>query len=388
MVKQINALIFLDRTGISYYSLERQSIITYKFNPAYMQDMELMDPSAFIKEFTAWIDTNKIVPSHYSILISDSLIFRKDIIDPTSPPVAQLPHDAKQNLKNAKEVTVEKSKKREEEIHNFLELVPFESLLAKVFYSPTITRVIATNQEITTAIRNSLQVRGFTLDAIAPLFIFGEHVTINQGISVQTAQSMLQKYLLITQNNMLENPHVLNENQTPIPTKNMVKKEKIKKNMRLYIMIGVFCFLMIILGIVSYFSLFTQTTPSKQVRPTLSPTITASVSATPTIEIVVPIASPTAFLTEQTVRVNIQYNPQSELLVNRIQTVLGQKGVLNITTDNSLVQSPTRTVILFGSGISPTFRESILRDIQLISPSLSVQENTNTSFDLGIIVGQ
>jgi hypothetical protein len=211
-------------------------------------DLELINGKkldALIKKF---IVANKLGPKNIIILLSTQLTYDKDF-----------PHGS---------IEVEKH------IEEFLELVPFESVISKKALLSGRTKVIAANKEFCDGIKESFVNAGFIVSGIYPLSLCLE--------LAPELQSSMDLNLVIN-----KVPELRNFNLMPSPEvaiNSMRNKEKPNRN-RLFLLIGVMVFLGLILASVIYTNIISPKTPARRTNVLPKPTIVPQQNVTTPVNV-------------------------------------------------------------------------------------------------------
>src|ERR1035437_2862749 len=114
-------IIFIDRFGFSVYQDTLANIPKFNFTPDLVSNTDVVNKDQFGSLIATFIQINKMVPSSLAVILSDDVIYIKDLVNPPKPVPAQ---GLKTDSNDEKE--------HQDEVQNFLEDVPFEEVLAKV----------------------------------------------------------------------------------------------------------------------------------------------------------------------------------------------------------------------------------------------------------------
>lgn len=244
-----SGVFYIESNKAYYYEESLGSPLSMEFGPEIISDLEVVNKKKLESAIQVFINGNKIVPKSIIILLSTTVTFDKDFMETT--------------------LEIDKS------IDEFLELVPFEDYISKKSKFPGKTKVVATNRQLCETIKNSFVVLGFVVAGVYPLSFCLE--------AVPQLATNLDLSLIINKSPELRSFNLLPD--LPLSA-DSPKKEK-KDNKRLYILIGTFAILVVILLFVVYRFIILvpkspQTLPTNTSPP--QPTITqkiASPSASP-----------------------------------------------------------------------------------------------------------
>ncbi|QQG41727.1 MAG: hypothetical protein HYV90_00215 [Candidatus Woesebacteria bacterium] len=143
-------IIFLERD--KFYLYNGGSVLSLNFPAQILPDLDVKNKDALFNLITTFIQNNKIEPSQLFFVISEAVCFSKDfpVKDPTDVTGVQTSSQA------------------------FIDAVPFNSVLSKIYKTQTVYRVVATNQELVDVVVDAFVHRGFGLTAIVPANIYPE----------------------------------------------------------------------------------------------------------------------------------------------------------------------------------------------------------------------
>ncbi len=266
--KKPTGVFFVDGNKAFYFEQSLGAPIPMEITADIFSDLELISGKkldALIKKF---IITSKFGPKNIIILLSTQVTYDRDF-----------PHGS---------IEVEKH------IQEFLDLVPFESVISKKALFSGRTKVIAANKEFCDAIKSSFVNAGFIVSGIYPLSLCLE--------LAPELQSSMDLNLVINKVPELKDFNLM---PTPEVALSATKKQEAPDKNRLFLLIGV----MVLLGVVLAFVLYKNVlapqksersnelpkpkTRTKSVAPKISPAeiLESSPSAENSV-IVSPVVSP------------------------------------------------------------------------------------------------
>lgn len=234
--KKPTGVFFVDGNKAFYFEQSLSSPVSLEIPQDILTDLELINVKkldALIKKF---IVTNKLGPKNIIILLSTQLTFDRDF-----------PHGS---------IEVERH------IEEFLELVPFESVISKKALLSGRTKVIAANKELCDGVRTSFVNAGFIVSGIYPLSLCLE--------LAPELQSSMDLNLVIN-----KIPELKNFNLMPTPEVAINSSKNIEKpsKSRLYLLIGVMILLGVILLVVVYTNIISPKASSRKSNVLPKPTI-------------------------------------------------------------------------------------------------------------------
>ena len=249
MAKQL--LLYVEGTRGIFYGGDLTAMQQVDFPQDIVRDLDIISKEKFSALIQASIDAYQLLPAPITFILSTLVTFDKDMT----------------------EIPKEEQQKEEQK---FLDQVPFQEILSYKFSQDKKKKIVAANKDFVFAMKTAFEKRGFSVAAAVPLAIiqdiYPELVTdLNFDMLLGKLDSMKQYNMFITQ----EILHTL-----ITPTQREAKQGK-KDNKRLYLMVGVFGFLLILLAIVAVINLAPPKPPARppQIRPTTQSVITPSAQA-------------------------------------------------------------------------------------------------------------
>lgn len=243
MASKSSIVIFLDRTGFLLYQTGIPNIWQFSFEEGLVSDLEVVDKDGLINVIWSFIQSNKIVPGDIIVVLSDSVVFEKDLTSQKS---------GQEGDNKTAQADYSIKEMQEKEIQRFMENVPFEEVIAKVIGGKVI---VATNKELLEAIIYPFKKLGCILEAVVPSFIYAQKTDFSQGLSQDIAQMVIRETNLLRFGNMLlgqqEAVQQPKEENDYKPAEYPINKTK---NPRQYVLLAVFIILLGVLAVV-YFTL-------------------------------------------------------------------------------------------------------------------------------------
>lgn len=377
ILKNHPIVIYLDRNGFILYQDSLASLFQFSFLPDVVRDLEVINKEKLISFINSFIQTTKIIQSSLVVVLSDSVIFQKTLVAGS-----QAAQAVSQTDNNTGEL-------QEKEIQNFLENIPFEDILAKQVKTTLGIMLVAVNKELVETITDPFKKYGCFIAAIVPSFIYGETVNFaSTGLTYDTAQAVLQKGELLKQGNLLTGQEAINPPQSLEDNKEQEKEKP--KNIRQYVLVGIFIVLLIILGI-AYFTLGrAPLTPKKiQSQPPVEPI--NAISPTPTISIeptnILKESSPSATVDPKSIQIKIIEKAENKNLENALRQGLLQVGFQDIKSEISANAIPAKSSVLFSQSIPNILRQIAISEIKKVLPDVLVQESQDAELTITVIIG-
>ncbi|MDO8270099.1 MAG: hypothetical protein Q7T54_05535 [Candidatus Levybacteria bacterium] len=219
--KKQAALLYLDKNGFYFYTDGLPSVISLAFIDNAVRDMDVVNGASLIAQVKAFIDQYRLMPSMITIILSPNVAFEKDI--------AGLTREA-----------------QAEEIKNFIDTIPFESVLTRTYPIEKGVKVIGFNEDLYTELKNGFEKNSFGIDMVIPYQLLGTDQTLIKNLTTDNAAQFLKRCDHLKQYTLLITEKQKNPGPSPV-TETVVQKPK-KNYTRLFVMIGVFTFLFAVLG--------------------------------------------------------------------------------------------------------------------------------------------
>lgn len=351
-------ILFLDRSGFSMFQDTLPNIVKFNFTPDIVANLDVVNKEQFSNLIAAFIQINKIVPSSLAVILSDNIVYVKDLVQ--SQPNPEQEH--------------------KEEIQSFLENVPFEEVLAKVIKTGETNRIVVVNRDLIMAIADVFADKGSVMEAVIPSFIFGSKANFTLGLNQDNLQTVLKEAEIIKEGNLLTDqqkaifPQSLEGEQK--------EKEKKPQNIRQYILVGAFVTLLIILGVVYLNMGASQTPPARKIKsssavvvPTLIPTLTQEQITTVPIDF-------------KNVKIKIVQNSESEVIGNNLKNELLKIGFEDIASEILGDTAAEKSSVIFSKTVPADVRERAFTEIKKILPDVSILENQDPDLTVTIILGK
>ncbi len=168
--------------------------------PTAIKDWDLVNKEVLQDNIVSFITANKIEPSQITFVLSEQACFSQDVV---------AKDQAKTNV----------------EAHLFLDAVPFNYVISKVYKIAQGVRVVAANKDIIDAITEVLSEKGFILFAVVPAAIFPQEGA-KTILDAQFAKVIESNRELIMTGNMIESKTTLGQSPAPTPAGPIVTTKK------------------------------------------------------------------------------------------------------------------------------------------------------------------
>jgi hypothetical protein len=373
-------ILFIDRFGFSLYQDTLTGIPKFNFTQDLVANLDVVNKEQLSGLIATFIQINKIIPSSLAVILSDNVIYVRDLESPVQKPVPG--QDLKTNPNDDKE--------QEDKVQCFLENIPFEEVLAKVIKTVNVNRVVAINKDLVMTIINAFVSKGSVVDAIIPGFMYGQSVNFTAGLTLDNVRAILGNMEILKSGNLLTDQEKI------IPSRNLggeligspeISEVKKPQNLRQYILIGVFIVLIIILVVV-YLASSSPQTPSQNSKTNPTHTVTPSTipsAVKPTLT-QAPVASISADF--QGIAIKIVQSSQMDKKAADLRSGLLNMGFKDVTSGVSKVSIPEKSSVMFSQDIPEDLRNTIIAEIKEVLPDVSVLESQDSDSTINIVIGK
>lgn len=234
-----NGVIFLDRNGMLLFVSSLGRVLQFNFAPNVIRDLEVINHEMLEAQIDAFFKQSGIAPFEGTILLSSNLLFEK----PISP---------------------EQTDEEKTSLEAFIENLPFEHV-GSITYTNDQPRYIATNKDFYQTLIKIFKKNNCVIDLVLPASLVETDVTQMTQLTPQessrimrAAQSLKQfSFLINTPQKVTQTAvakpetqsgqTVQSDSQVPPPPKPDGESKQ-----RLFVLIGVFGVLLLILGVVAF----------------------------------------------------------------------------------------------------------------------------------------
>lgn len=365
-------ILFIDRNGFSVFQDALSNFPRFNFTPDIVANLDVVNREQFVSLIATFIQINKIIPSSLTVILSDTVIYTKALVNATQStvqnPASQNPSSIPSNVND----------EHKEEIQNFLEDIPFEEVLAKVVKINQVSSIVAVNKDLVMTIADVFINKGSAVEAIVPSFMYGPNVSFATGLTQNNIRVIQEE------SGVLKTGNLLTDQQTIISPQSLeierIEKEKKPQNLSLYLLVGVFVTLLVILTVV-YFNLGASKTPpvSSKITPTVPPTSGPTVVQTQASAIPIDLKS---------VIIKIIQNSESGEVAASIKNKLLEIGFQDIVNEVSQAKLSERSSVIFSKTVPADVRERAFVEIKKILPDISILESQDPNLTITILIGK
>lgn len=253
---------YIDKNKALFYQDVDGSMLKMDFPPDIISDQELSGREKFEYLIESFLETNKLGKGNIIFIYAPDIAIEKDFPD-------------------------ELAGNKNEEIQKFINMIPFEEVLSKIYKLNKKTKVVAINQEIYESIKNIFAKKNFSVLAIIPSTVLQETVA-ELSMNIDLA-FIANKIYSLKQYSMVNAGELSNQNTKEKPS--LAKKQKV----RMYFLLSVFAILLFVLIIILIINLLPKNSSKNLpvIQPPLSPSPTLPVVNPKSIPVIQPsISSP------------------------------------------------------------------------------------------------
>lgn len=216
--KKNTTCFYIDSSKGTFFAKSLSSPLEITFPKDVLSHLEIVNTQKLDELISKFIETKKIQPSQIFIILGKNTTFEKDI---TSIPIAE----------------------RYTEVQKFLDIVPFEKTLNKIFKIQKKEKIVVANKDFCQKLIDVFHKEGFLVEVIIPEILFSETLSKEKGSP--DFPVLLKKIDNLKQYNLLDS-HTRSKSSPDLSTKSFLQ------NTRLIILSGIFAVLLIIVGILIY----------------------------------------------------------------------------------------------------------------------------------------
>lgn len=225
--KKHTAVLFISKNRLSFYESSLHSILNIDIPQDIIKDSEVINKERLYELIKSFVTTNAIPSCYLIIVLSDSVLFEKNVTG----------------------VMGSQDDQHEGVVQGFLDNIPFENLTMRIYQmEEKMLKVIATNRELTDAIITGFEKQGFSSSYVVPTYPLGKSV---YDLDVEIATYILANVEVIKDYGIYTD-----EKETIQPNKKTDNTKKGSKSLSL--LIGIFILALIGFGI---FYFVTQNSP-------------------------------------------------------------------------------------------------------------------------------
>ncbi len=378
------AVIYLDTQYFDYYALHFQTPLRFTFTTDTVGHMDVLSIDKLIGQLTSFITNYKLPPSSILLILSDRMLFCKEI-----------------NL-------IAPDSSEAEEVKLFLDMVPFEHVLSKVYRLDRKIIVAATNQDFIDVFTHAFKVSS-QIEVCVPTFLLGKEFNLEKGLSKEYARLLIEKlnsirmwtmpldhdYIEVPVKTSESKSHLDNTREEADRQSSDVQKSSKPNKIRMYAMLGVFFVLILVFVFIVVQQTIqnnrSDTLAKARAQAKLKQELQANnISATVTPQTALPSGQPatafTATAQEQALTVSVQYTTNYASQAAQIVTNLSNFGIRNVNSQQISSSSNKQNLVLVDDKLSAASRQRILSQIQQVEPNVILESNSQLSVNVLVLL--
>lgn len=372
ILKNHPIVIYIDRNSLAVYQDVLHDIPRFNFTQDLVVNSDVVNKEKLMGLIGTFIKLFKMVPSSLVIILSDDVIYVKDFTDAFKEPSSGA---LKENTDYVQD---------RDQVQNFLENVPFENVLAKVIKAKGVNRAVAVNKDLIRVITNAFANKGSVVEAVIPGFLYGQSAKLASGLNAVNARIILENVEVLKLGNLLTNQDEMSSLQTSESEIGLTMHEQTKKprNIRQFILIGAFVFLLIVLIIVFAYSNKPQNLPKDSAVEKIPANSVDIISITPTVAVATESAKPID------IKIKIIQTSASDEKSIKLKNELLKIGIQDFSSEILEISVPEKSSAIFSQDIPADLRDRIIAEIKKVLPDISILESQDSGFTVDITVGK
>ena len=163
------AVAFITREGIHFFSTATKNVTSINFDQKVVRDLDVIDSRGVEIQVQKFIDQNKLTPSLIIFVFSEAATFFLDVSVADISKIDAIKED-------------------------FVNTVPFETLLTKSYNTKNGIRVVSINERLFREIANGFESRGFLSVGVIPTFVLGDKGAALVQLDSVSGTSMINQF--------------------------------------------------------------------------------------------------------------------------------------------------------------------------------------------------
>lgn len=373
-----NGIIYLNTNFFDIYITGMTNALRFQFAPEVVQDMEIISRDILLQQLDTFVTTNKLPPANILILLADPLLFCKEL-----PPGSEF------------------NTTRSEEMQTFLDAVPFEHVVNKLYKLEKKEILVATNQAFQDIFQEVFSKQHSRVDSVVPVFLLGKTVDLTNGMPKQLAKTIIDKlsnikpWSLPVMHEVVQSPIELTtetkelSEETDVEDLPQPSLPKKKKNNRRTIIMSSMLVPLLIVMVVMYNQMNAenakndalvkakqQALQASQPSPTISQTAQTALPPSP------PASAFSATTDEQNLQIAIQYTASSATLAASVKTELTSFGIKTVTTTQVSTPTTPQSTAIFTSKVPASSKQRIIDELHKNIANIIIQDSAQLSVDI------
>jgi len=338
----------LDRQKLVIAGSQLAAPLTIDFPSGVVFDIDIVDLESFDTLLSNFIEQSQLTPGNILLFISPSVYYEKNVA---------LSSDQNE---------------RQSQIDTLLETIPFKNLIYKDYIFGTSPKLVIFNKNFYEPVAKFFEKNNFNILAIMPTFVLDNfHLALTTFLPKEV-KDIYQKYKLI------EPFSVISAQDIDKIVTTTIHRPK-EDNTRTYILLGIFCFLFIVLLGYIYLAPKLYKPP---VRKIVAPVVENIIAPTPIITETTPTPA-MIYLAPEVIKIKVINSSGVPNQAAKIKTALVNIGFVDIKTLSSSQITSNKNQVSFSNNISPDAQQKIFEAVNSIAgPSLKVDYVNSKDYDV------
>ena len=206
-----SGILFIDRNHLEYFDFSKPKPLTFNFPPSIIKDMEVLNRHDLETQLILFLNFYKLNPLPLIVVLSTDICFETEINDTV---------EANFEIKN----------------NSFLELIPFEENIHKIYKLAKGYKLCAVNKELIDTFKTILIKMGFSLATVIPASVSGINI---KSIDAPSASYLFAKINQLKIMSIIQAENFSNEKQ--------VEPKKVLGIKRIFLLLSLFLLLLLTL---------------------------------------------------------------------------------------------------------------------------------------------
>lgn len=356
-------IIYIDRNTLHLFFEGKGGPIVFELPKTVISDLEIINKEQLDLQIKSFIETNKIPHSQGTIILSDNIVFEKEI--------ARVVDETQQ----------------EQEVRKFLDAIPFEHVGFRTVPTQNGVKVAAANQDLYQSVKDALEKMNFKIIHVVPATLLekNEKDALN-SLSQESIKPLLKKLDTLKNVDLL-----IDERQEKIKKQEQKKLPFFVQYKRILIVIFfIFSIILLAYALFTFFNVPKKSPLIKNSRVNFDETSPTPTAPQATIN---PQAGTTANTESSSgasdqIKIQIQKTSSTNNQANKLADQLRSVGFINVQLITSSNVNNVETIILLSSHLTSQIRAKIIQEAKNVFPNLTTQETDVSNFDVVIILGK
>lgn len=176
--KDQKAIVLVTKTGMQFFGTNSTNILSLTFDPKFIRDLDVIDQQGLATQIYGFIDQNKIPLSPVLFIFAEPTCFYMDVKESDMMKLKALTED-------------------------FVNTVPFETLVTKTYKIKDGSRIVSINERIYREIAAAFEGKGFLSLGVVPWLALGARISAASTLDATSARQLLVNLEALRQQSFL-----------------------------------------------------------------------------------------------------------------------------------------------------------------------------------------